>query len=74
MKKDITALRHEIYKTQQKLRKSDFSENFGQKEVMRLKDKFINISEYSQDENAKRDMITWLTIWCENYTPRKRQF
>jgi hypothetical protein len=69
MNKDITALRHEIHKTQNKLIKSEFNENFGQKEVIRLKDKFINISEYSQDENAKREMITWFRIWCENYTP-----
>lgn len=70
MKKDIKALRSDVNKTMAKLEKSDFVENFGQKEVTRLKEKYIDISEYSQSENEKREVITWFNIWCQNYTPK----
>jgi hypothetical protein len=43
-------------------------ENFGQKEVRLLKDKFIDISSYSKEMNFMRDVIDNFNNWCMNYT------
>lgn len=45
-------------------------ENFGQKEVREIKDKFINISDYSQEMNNNRRKIEGFDNWCMNYTGR----
>ena len=42
-------------------------ENFGQKEVRKLEDKFIDISDYSYSMNAKRSEIAGFCLWCMNY-------
>ena len=48
--------------------KNGIYENFGQQQVSQLKDKFINISDYSKPMNVKRDEIQNLSDWCANYT------
>ena len=45
-------------------------ENFGQKEVREIKDKFINISKYSTEMNMSRDKLKNFNDWCMNYTGR----
>lgn len=45
-------------------------ENFGQKEVREIKDKFIDISDYSQEMNNNRRKIEGFDNWCMNYTGR----
>ena len=42
-------------------------ENFGQKEVSKLKDKYIDTSSYTDEMNAIRDAIQEFNTWCMNY-------
>ena len=42
-------------------------ENFGQKEVQKLEDKFIDSSDYSEEMNKKRRLIQMFDEWCINY-------
>ena len=42
-------------------------ENFGQKEVRKLEDKFIDSSDYSEEMNKKRRLILMFDEWCINY-------
>ena len=42
-------------------------ENFGRKEIMVLKDKYIDISDYTDEMNAKRDEIKELDKWASNF-------
>jgi len=43
-------------------------ENFGQKELSKLEDKFLNISDYSDDMNKIRDILQQFDDWAMNYT------
>ena len=42
-------------------------ENFGQKEVRKLEDKFIDTSDYTDEMNEKRRLIELFNEWCRNY-------
>jgi len=42
-------------------------ENFGQKEVRKLEDKFIDCSDYSEEMNKNRRLIQMFDEWCMNY-------
>ena len=42
-------------------------ENFGQKEVMELEDKYIDTSSYTDEMNNIRDSIQIFNEWCMNY-------
>jgi len=42
-------------------------ENFGQKELGKLRDKIIDISDYSNEMNKKREQIKELDFWASNY-------
>ena len=42
-------------------------ENFGQKEVRKLEDKFIDSSDYSEEMNKNRRLIQMFNEWCMNY-------
>jgi hypothetical protein len=42
-------------------------ENFGIKEVRKLEEKFINISDYSNEMNNNRSLIQNFSEWCMNY-------
>lgn len=46
-------------------------ENFGQKEVRKLEDKFIKISDYSEEMNKNRRLIQMFDEWCMIYDIRK---
>ena len=43
-------------------------ENFGQKEVMELEDKYIDTSSYTDEMNTNRRLIQLFEEWCINYT------
>lgn len=43
-------------------------ENFGQSEVRKLEDKFIDSSDYSNEMNKNRRLIQMFDEWCMNYT------
>jgi len=47
--------------------KDGIYENFGQKEVANIKDKYINISSYSDEMNKARNLIHSFDSWCMNY-------
>ena len=51
-----------------KAKKEGLYENFGQKEVMEIRDKFINISKYTSEMNSMRNELQSFNIWCQNYT------
>jgi len=42
-------------------------ENFGQKEVRKLEDKYIDISDYTDEMNKVRDAIQSFDDWAANY-------
>lgn len=43
-------------------------ENFGSEEVRQIKDKFINLSDYSDEMNLIRTKIANFEQWCMEYT------
>lgn len=47
--------------------KNGIYENFGQDQVYLIKEKFIDISDYSKDMNLKRDQIHVFCEWCSNF-------
>lgn len=61
---------NQIEDTKKKLRKKPITENFGQKEVNRLRDKFsYNERVYgSQKERDIMSLIDLFDSWCQNYT------
>jgi len=45
-------------------------ENFGQREVREIKEKFIDLSDYSSKMNLMRMKLESFDNWCMNYTGR----
>lgn len=68
----VTALRNEITRTKKRLinraKKYGIYENFGQDEVRRLEDKYIDISNYSKNEMTKRMLIDQFDEWCSTFS------
>ena len=66
-----TKLIKEIERTQNKLKErvktKGIYENFGQREVSRLKDKYIDISVYTDEMNRMRQHIDNFNNWCMIY-------
>lgn len=64
-------LSNAITKAKQKLvrqaKENGLWENFGQTEVNKLKDKYIDISKYTDDMNAARAKIAKFNEWCMNF-------
>jgi hypothetical protein len=60
-----------IEKTQlsliKKVKEKGLYENFGQKEVRLIEDRFIDISDYSSEMNRIRTVISNFDNWCMNY-------
>jgi len=42
-------------------------ENFGQAELRKLEDRVINISDYTDEMNAKREQIAELDQWSSHF-------
>lgn len=61
------ALTREQNKLIKKAKTKGLYENFGQKEVRKLKDKFIDPSDYSEEMNKNRRLIQMFDEWCMNY-------
>jgi hypothetical protein len=66
----ITKLEKEIEKTKNSLlikaKKNGLYENFGQVEIKKLKDKFINSSCYTNEMNIIRKLIDNFDYFCSN--------
>ena len=61
------ALTKEQNKLIAKAKTNGLYENFGQKEVRKLEEKYINCSDYSKEMNEKRRLIQMFDEWCMNY-------
>jgi len=57
-----------IRRAKKKLSNKEIYENFGQKEVRKIKEKFIDLSDYSPEMNRNRDKLKRFNDWCMNYT------
>jgi hypothetical protein len=62
----IDKLRKAIEQEKRKLSAKNLCENFGQKEIRKLEDKFINSSLYNTEMNTMRNMIRGFEEWCLN--------
>lgn len=51
-----------------KAKQSGVYENFGQNEVRKLEDKFLDSSVYTEEMNQKRNMINEFDEWAMNYS------
>ncbi len=51
-----------------KVRTNGLYENFGQREVRKLEDRFINNSSYTDEMNMNRLLIEGFNEWCMNYS------
>jgi|TARA_B110000971_G_scaffold35459_1_gene33553 hypothetical protein len=51
-----------------KVRTKGLYENFGQREVRKLEDRFINSSSYTDEMNMNRLLIEGFNEWCMNYS------
>ena len=63
-----TAIQNEKKKLIDKVKKKGIYENFGQKEVRKLEDKFINTSSYTDEMNYIRKAIQEFDKWCMDYS------
>jgi hypothetical protein len=66
----IKKLEKEIEKTKNSLlikaKKNGLYENFGQVEIRKLKDKFINFASYTNEMIIIRKLIDNFDYWCSN--------
>lgn len=66
-KKIETAIRRAKQMLIKKAKKEGLYENFGIKEERAIKDKFIDISDYSEEMKSKRRELSFFSNWCANY-------
>lgn len=66
-KKVDTAIRRAKKKLIQEAQKRGIYENFGQKEVREIEEKFIDISSYTDEMNQNRRKLKEFDNWCMNY-------
>lgn len=68
--KALKKLEKEIEKTKNSLlikaKKNGLYENFGQVEIRKLKDKFINFASYTNEMNMIRKLLDNFDYWCGN--------
>tara|TARA_B110000240_G_scaffold5790_1_gene6388 strand:+ start:930 stop:1133 length:204 start_codon:yes stop_codon:yes gene_type:complete len=51
-----------------KVRTNGLYENFGQREVRKLEDRFIRSESYTDEMNNNRLLIEGFNEWCMNYS------
>jgi hypothetical protein len=64
LKRDIERQKKSLIK---KVEKKGIYENFGQKEIDKLQDKYIDASKYTDDMNEARRLIQEFNEWCMSY-------
>lgn len=67
MKKLIKAVEKTKSQLVAKVQRRGLYENFGQNEVKKLQEKFINISSYTDEMNKARELIQDFNEWCMTY-------
>jgi len=65
-----TAINNAKKKLIKKAQNNGLYENFGQKEVSNLADKFLETSDYTKDMSENRKLIEVFDNWCMNYDGR----
>ena len=68
MKKLVKEIEKEKNKLIKQAKEGGLYENFGQEVIIKLEDKHINLSDYSDEMNKKRNLIEMFNNWCMNYT------
>lgn len=67
----MTSIEKEITKQQNKLiqeaKNKGIYEEFGQKEVRMIEERFINTSDYSKEMNERRAQVIQFENWCMDY-------
>ena len=63
--KAILTAQNKLIKT---AKRKGLYENFGQKEISKLENKYIDISNCTNDMNKNRELIYNFSNWCDNYT------
>jgi DNA polymerase III delta prime subunit len=66
--KILNKLNNEIQKLQTKLSKMEVYEDFGQKEVRKLREKYVDISDYSKESIQIQNTIDNFSNWCSNHS------
>ena len=69
-KKVDTAISRAKDKLINEARNNGIYENFGQNEVRAIKEKFVDLCDYSTEMNTIRSKIDRFDEWCMNYTAR----
>ena len=67
MKKIDTAILRAKNFLIEKYNKNGLYENFGQKEVRLIEEKFINSSDYTTEMNNNRNKLQIFNEWCMNF-------
>ena len=67
-KKIDTAINRAKELLMKQARNNGIYENFGQVEVKKIKDKFINCCDYSTEMNSNRRKIDGFNNWCMEYS------
>ena len=62
----------EIDRTKAKLKRSKFGENFGRREVRRLREKYQYLGNTPEEKRAIAGMLDGFDDWCANYVPERR--
>jgi hypothetical protein len=62
-----TAISREKNKLIARVQRNGLYENFGQKEIMNLQDKFIDSSDYTDDMKVARKMLGGFQDWAMSY-------
>lgn len=63
------AIEKEQAKLIKKANEKGLYENFGQKEVRKLEEVWINQSSFTEEMNERRRAIVGFNNWCMDYTP-----
>ena len=66
-KKIETAIKHEKNKLIAHANLKGIYENFGQKEVRKIQDQYINSSSYTKEMNNNRSLLQNFNNWCMTY-------
>jgi len=66
-KKIETAIKYEKNRLISIVKKKGLYENFGQNEVRKIEDQYINNSSYTDEMNHNRDLLQSFNDWCSTY-------
>ena len=73
-KKIDTAIRRAKNMLIERAEKKDVYECFGQREVRKIREKFIDICDYSPEMDANRAILGSFEDWCVNYCGQNARF